>query len=369
MNLQSDLTNDRERGPGHGLLRLSGGGLPPGPMELSLMRNQGTSPYLGHGGQWQATVVWHLAEATTTEGDSLSVRLGPDLVDPIVALPPTVAFRLGLRVGDLKQEATLRIAPSLLGTNAGAVTRPSPDAALPKAPEPPVPIAPTPSALDGPPELATAPPEEPAPPAPEPRPRWIGLLGIVALLALVAGGLFAYFNCLIPPFGPAQCAASKPVTQENPGTTAPPQAPAPTPEPAPAPPRPDNCAKLGAEDCLALADGALQGKQTERARQLFQEAARLGAVAANLRLAQMYDPEGWSAERSPVSTPDWETAAYWYEEAARAQDPAGLQGAGRLLCRHGKTDFERSRGLGFLREAAAKGAEVRTLINDCGGKP
>ncbi len=83
----------------------------------------------------------------------------------------------------------------------------------------------------------------------------------------------------------------------------------------------------------------------------------------------MYDPEGWSADQSPAPKPDWDTAAYWYEEAARGGDQAGRQGAGRLLCRFGSGDFERGRGLQLLREASQQGADVQALIEACGGKP
>jgi hypothetical protein len=59
--IRADLSADRERGPGNGRLRVLGFAAGDDALELSLMRNQGTAPYLGNGGVWQATEEWHPA--------------------------------------------------------------------------------------------------------------------------------------------------------------------------------------------------------------------------------------------------------------------------------------------------------------------
>lgn len=369
MTLQCELSNDRERGPGHALLRLSGGGLPTGSLGYTLMRNQGTAPFLGQGGQWQATEYWHEAELFPGVEDAAILRWGPDLVDPLVVLPTTVALRLTLRADGTRQAATLKVLRPLLGSGAAA----APIAAAPEPPPAPEPISVAPAEPTV--ELAVAPIETSEPPNPPATSLWPWLLAGVVLLALASGGLYAYLQCLIPGFGSARCAAPPPQVVE---TAPPPQVAETPPAPPPATPQPTppgntpvakTCTGLTADACLALADGALADKKKERARQLYQEATRLGAVAANVRLARMYDPEGWSAGQSPVGKPDWETAAYWYEEAARGGDQGGRQGAGRLLCRFGASEFERGRGLQLLREAAQQGADVQALIDACGGKP
>lgn len=373
MSLQSVLSNDRARGPGHGLLRLGGTRLEPGPLAFSLMRNQGTAPFLGHGGQWQATEVWHVGEARAGEGadEVLMLPLGPELVDPIVALPTTVAFRLTLQADDgVKQASTLKVVRPLLGSSAAAPpTLPLPELASPKEPPPqPEPVVdPRGDTAEA---LRVPLVDIPAAPVPSPKALRPWIQAGVLLLALAGGGLYTYLQCLIPTFGPARCQAP-PVPLAPEVITAPPTLPesVPSPSSAPAPAPTKSCANLAAVACLALADGALAAREMERARQLYQDAARLGSLSANVRLARMYDPEGWSAEQSPVAQPDWDTAAYWYEEAARGGDQTGREGAGRLLCRFGTSDFERGRGLQLLREAAQQGAQVQALIQTCGGKP
>lgn len=369
MAVQCELSNDRAQGPGHGLLRLGGTGLTPGPLAFSLKRNQGTAPFLGHSGQWQATELWHEGEALAGEGGRLILSVGPELVDPIVALPPTVAFWLTLQADDgVKQAATLKVTRPLLGSGAAAPAAPAVVASVPAAVPPLEPAAtPVVGALAG---VTAAQTEIPEPPEPSPKTLGRWLLATVVLLVLAGGGLYAYLGCLLPGFAPARCAVPViPPEVAVPPPTPPVSAVVPDPLPSPTTTPPKNCANLGGDACLALADGALAVGENERARQLYQEAARLGSLAANVRLARMYDPEGWSAEQSPASKPDWETAAYWYEEAARGGDTAGRQGAGRLLCRFGASDFERARGLQLLGEAAQQGAEVQALITACGGKP
>jgi TPR repeat protein len=116
---------------------------------------------------------------------------------------------------------------------------------------------------------------------------------------------------------------------------------------------------------------ALEARRLEPARQLLQQAAKLGATEASLRLAEMYDPKTWSSDQSPVEQPDWETASYWYEEAARGGEARGMIGAGRLYCEFAVDPVFIERGLEWLRKAATApdaGAEVKKLLTACEGK-
>jgi len=172
MSIQCELGNDPQRGAGYGLLQIRGAGPVQGPVRFSLMRNQGTTPYLGPGGLWQATEFWHPVGETAREGETLTLPLGPDIIDPLVALPSTVAFRLTLAGGETRSAATLRVSRPLLGTGALA-PRASPAASPP--PEPPEPLPP-PAPVSEPPQPLPAPPPETAatPPAPRRRAFWAG---------------------------------------------------------------------------------------------------------------------------------------------------------------------------------------------------
>ena len=355
MAIKCELTSDTDRGPGHGLLKVTGLEPTTGPLDFSLMRNQGNEPFLGRDGTWQGTEVWHSLSEVEDHGGISVIRLGPTIVDPVVGLPPNVAFRVTLATGAGKQAGTLKVSRPLLGSSAAMEAAPPP-------PPPPPPVKPEP-APPAEPEPAPEPPPAPKPappvskPDPEPEPPKKSSMPLIvaaaAILLLVGGGSAAWFSCLIPGFGPDTCGAdSAKVT------------------PPPKPEAPKNCNGLDADACYGAATTALEAKDLELARQLYQQATKLGAVPANLRVAEMYDPDTWSAETSPEEKADWETAAYWYEEAARQGNVEGQIAAGRVLCRHAPGSFEQKRGLNFLRAASEQGGgeDVQSLLKECEAK-
>lgn len=109
MAIKCELTSDKERGPGYGILKIDGFGAADGPIDLSIMRNQGTTPFLGLGQQWQATESWHGVQDVDMVGSSLLIPVGPDVVDPIVNLPTTVAYRLTVAAGTTKQTGVIKV--------------------------------------------------------------------------------------------------------------------------------------------------------------------------------------------------------------------------------------------------------------------
>ncbi len=170
-------------------------------------------------------------------------------------------------------------------------------------------------------------------------------LGLL-LLAGAAGG--AWYGCLIPGFGADRCrttaAVSAPPAKEAPLT----------------------CSGLDAPGCYQVGERALQQRQLEPARQLLQQASGLGSIDASMALGRMYDPDTWSAETSPVGQPNWETAAFWYEKAARQGNVTAQATVGRLLCKNAKSDLERDQGRAYLEQAANAGNdEARQLLPNC----
>ncbi len=383
MAIRAELSADKDRGPGFGLLRIAGLGTAGGAVDLSLKCNQVTAPFLGAGGRWQATETWHSVTAMTAEGDDLLIPVGPEIVDAIVAQPSRVAYYLTVANGVQKQGATLTV-HRLLGSGAAADDQAERDRLQREAEERERQEREAErlrreqeeaerARLDEAERLRRDQEEatvlaaqrqtaEPLAPVLEPEPqrrRWMLAL-IPALLVLsVAAVAGSWYACLIPipGFVPARCVAPDEVE------------PVPPPPPSPVVESPTSCAGLGAEECIRLAETALSEKRLEPARQLFQQAVQLGGTQAAVALGRMYDPETWSAAASPAAAADWETAVYWYETAARAGDGAGLLGAGRLLCREAKSDIERRQGLKYLREAETKGiAEAKALIPACEAK-
>ena len=372
MAIKCELGSDKDRGPGHGVLKITGLGTVEAPVDLSLMRNQGTEPYLGLSRAWQGTEIWHQVSDFEDEGDAVVVRVGPDIVDPIVALPSNVAYRLTIAMGASKQAGTLKINRPLLGSTAAAEEA---------APLPPPPVQePDPAPIQAvEPELPAepivedeAPPPVTQQPSDLPKPKSLAPVVAVAavLLLLVGGGAAAYFNCWIPGFGPAACKEEALEDKTAETEKAKEQLDESKTEQVAKAVAASSCSGLGAEECYGVAKTAMEKKEIENARQLFQQAARLGSVHANLRVAEMYDPDTWSAEASPEEQPDWETAAYWYEEAARKGDADGQIGAGRVLCKHATDSFEQERGLSFLQKASQQGGgeEIQSLLKECEAK-
>ncbi|MDF9393505.1 MULTISPECIES: tetratricopeptide repeat protein [Methylococcus] len=362
MAIRCKLVNDPGRGPGHGLICI--GGLEPTAvgLEFCLERNQGSTPFLGPGGTWQAQEFWHgvaegpepAIQATAGESDAslssavarLQIPVGPEIVDPIVNQSPSVVFRLTLSVDGARFPCVLRIQRPLFGSGAyfegGSAPAPPPE------PEP-APVAE--------PELEPVPAPEPLPEAVSKSARrssyrlWFGL---ALLPVLVAVGVWFWWDCRIPALPGPQCQLEGMKREQEVEL-----------QPV-SPPR--HCTGLSAADCLAAAQSSLAAQQPDAARQLFQEAAELGAPKAYIELGRMYDPDTWTAETSPTAAADWETAAYWYDEAARSGDKDGMLGAGRLYCRNTQDPAFRSHALELLRrfvaEAPGDGA-AEALLKEC----
>jgi len=352
--IRAELRADKERGPGHALLRIAGVRAS-ATVEFALERSQGTTPYLGRGGVWQATEAWHSATETTRVDDAVVAPIGPDLVDAIVQQGTAVTFRLWVATETTKESTTLAVHRPLLGSRAAA---PYDVAAAPAAAQAPTmeisaEAIETPATIDTVAPDAAAPPLPPMPPEPAGRRwPWIGLS--LAVLALAGLGIAAWYRCWIPGFGAADCSEDVATAPEERGG---PAAPAGSGR---------SCTGLDGARCLEVARAALAAGELETARQLLQQASQLGSVEANTDMARMYDPQTWKADTSPVPQPDWETAAYWYETAARQNDPAGQLGAGRLLCTFAPGEFERQRGLAYLRAAANAGRdEAKPLVAEC----
>lgn len=394
MAIRADLSADRERGAGYGRLRIVGLGESTGPIDFSLMRNQGTQPYLGKGRIWQASEAWHEADEVEIDDDAIVIPVGPDIVDAIVGQSANVAYRLAVPAGAIRQVATLKVHGPLLGSGAAA---PDDTAALEQQQRDEVArraqedeqrrareaeeeasrrAAEEAAARQA--ALATA--EDEArrrreqsavglgaidlEPTPAPRRRWPLLAALLALLVVIGGSAGAWFGCWIEGFGPPACSA--PPSAEVPVAEPPVEA---VPSAAPEPPVEAELSCAGITDgsaCLAVAQRALEQRQLEPARQLLQQAASLGSVEANVVIARMYDPQTWSAEASPVAAASWETAVYWYEKAARQGDGTGQLAAGKLLCQNALTEFEKSQGRTYLDQASKAGhAEAQTLLASC----
>lgn len=372
MAIRAELSADPEAGAGHGLLRITGLPISGEPLHFSLCSNQGTTPFLGPDGRWQAAEVWHEAgEAVTDGAGGVAVPLGPAVIDRFVEQPSTVTYRLTVAVGASSHISSLRLIRPLFGSGAAAADpsvnerqRQEEEARRQREEEERLRLEAAERnrreeaerarllAEEEERRLAAEAAEQVPSPQAEPgmehrRSRWPLLVGGLALL-IAAAGAGAWYGCVLPGFGPPRCQGA-----------------------APAPPPPvamlaQSCAGLDVAACYQAGQQALQQKKLEPARQLLQQASGLGSAEGSLAVARMYDPATWSAASSPVAKADWETAVFWYEKAAAQGNTEARVIAGKLLCTNATMDLERSQGRSYLEQAANAGNEqAKQLLATC----
>lgn len=367
--IKAELSADPQRGPGHGLIRITGAA-PGADISFRIESNRRGKEHLQADGSWGNSQVMQSAHAAPGEDGSLLLAVGPTVVDPLVA-GQDMTFRLVLSVDGLDHLGTLGRKGRLLGSGAGGdgtpggmqrVTAPPPDAPWPEpAPEPEPEPAPEPEPE---PEPVRLPDPAPLPEAragdgmdlPEPAPAsgmWLYIvLGVLALM-LVGGAAGAWYFCLIPGLSGPSCATSGVA-----GTDEVAPGPADKPELSPA-------AEPADGSLLARARAMEASGDLVAARDLYQRAAREGEFEAAKRLARMYDPATWTRDSSPEPEPDWETANFWWEQATGRGDAEALRRAGYNMAKYGFLDIERQKGIEYLERAVEAGdSEAEALLDE-----
>ncbi len=375
MALRLELVADEVRGPGYGLLRVSGGA-PSGPVDLCLQGNQANYGYLAVDGRWQAQEFWHELPPPRIEGPLVMIELGPELMDPVATLPPIVALQARLRWEGREDRGVVKLVRPLYASSAagtmpsgarntavhGPVATPAAAVAIPESPAADVPPADAP-----PPEEPIVPPPAPVPaPPPAPARRW-PLAAAVVVLLLAAGLGAAYYAGLLTLGGPGgEAASAVPVA---PGSAA-------TPQEA-APPAIASLADVkryletgpAADAAAATAAQLVAGGKPDLALLLHQYAARAGRTESSVAVARMYDPDTWTAQSSALPQPDAETAAYWYEAGALAGSVEAQRQLGKILVALNPAGFQRDKGREWLGKAAAAGdPAARKLLDETNGR-
>jgi len=405
MTLKALLISDQ---PGHGVVHIAG--LAPAPaaeVEIALQRSL-DEKYLGQNRQWQTTPHWHCAERVERGPDALRLWLGPEIIDSVVAAS-NMPLRLWTRIDEVEDFGVLRIKGRLLGSSAAATPAP--------APEPP--SEPTPhseevarlAAIEA--DMRRQEQEELArrhaedqrreqarrerqaeaqrQQAAQRRARLVRLLLVLLLVLLlgvgIAGWWFGWFerwweptadSVEIPPPVPTEPVEPTEPLEPPPVTAPPPPPPVLEPEPEPTPPPASTSTPLGGragvqtylQDEPAPSPQAMFEKAQEQEQLQDCEAAMLlYGFAANadpdlaLALAQRYDPD-MSQTSGCIGTSDPETAAYWYENPAKAGNTVAQRQLGKILTADpNATAAIYEYGLDWLQKAAAAGdAEAQALL-------
>ncbi len=228
---------------------------------------------------------------------------------------------------------------SLPGANRG-LDEPAP---VPSTVSPPSTATETPAVA---PPIATTPPPRPEPKDGARLPLILAGVAGVMLLVLLGGGAWWFWLRPTDPPPPAPIAQIPPNPPAVPPPVTPPvqppvAPPAPAPDPGPilsTPPAPGPAAPTWPDgtDALTLRDlverapnpagihAAAWRRQAEGRHDdafvLFEEAADRGHAAALTAIGRMYDPNGFVPGR-PFTSPDPRSAARFYRDAARANDP------------------------------------------------
>ncbi len=359
MAIKWELTADAVRGPGFGLLRAEGMPLVSGPVRLWIQRNQGAEPFLGQNRTWVTQPVQHEMPPPEVQDGQTSFVLGPDLVDPIALLPPNCMLLIGLTAEGAKDQGRVtvrRLLPSVAAGEGGSggaevVRHDAPPISQPQ-PEPVV-LPPVETLVVDPPP---PPPVVEKPPKPGLSPM---VLGLIAAVLLGGGAAGLYFSGILggetkkdEPVREVGAVAAKPVDAAVDGVI-------------------DSREALArylasnpsAEAAFAKAKELDAQGRRDFAMLVYQHASRQGSADASLTLGRMYDPDTWSKATSPMERPDAETAAYWYEPAARAGNVEAQRRLGKILTALPQGGIQKDKGKEWLTKAAEAGdAEAKTLL-------
>lgn len=370
------LVQASDRGPGFATLTISNwrGGKPP--TSMCIQRNQ-DQKFLGSGGSWSSTPVWHDIAPMSKKSDTLSATVGPSFVDPLLS-SPNAAYLARTRAEDGAEEASgVVFMGQVLSSRAmGTQDRPSEwgdgffDMSEPVSePEPP-PVE-EPEVVD--------PVEVPEPPPVQPpivtkekkeskRPLFLILAAIGA--ALIIGILLWFLFGRTPATSPAPEEDTNKVvteTEEDTGDEVD------AVEPESAASASDAC-DIGSlkpnqqtqflQGCLATSpdaakiirtyEAAEKAGECDMGRRLMIFVSQKGDAEVASDFAHRMDPDFHKASACQPA-PDAESAAYWYEIPAAAGDVEAQRQLGKLITARGSSDFEYDRGVDFLQQAADAG--------------
>ncbi|NKD55035.1 MULTISPECIES: tetratricopeptide repeat protein [unclassified Haematospirillum] len=340
---KAELVPDVERGPGYSVLKISG--FPAGNGRLQILRNQGRD-FLTSGGVWQAEQCWHDVHFDNTG----RAFLGPLITDCLAVLPPNARIQLTAEASGIVARGVQGVT-GLYPSHAAVVDAPAPHAEpLSES------IVVEPVVLPDP--VPDIPVEEPPPVSGSGSSlaRFLFPAVLVLALCVVVGG-FWYWNETRAPFDPFV----PPSAQDAEHRAAPEDVKT----------REDLATFLGrspsADATVALADDLMRREKADLAMLAYRYAARSGDPGASLALGRFYDPETHQPGSSPIEKPDAETAAYWYEPAALSGNTEAQRRLGQILLALDPNGYGRTKGLEWLRKAAASGDDVaKSVLRDLG---
>ncbi len=368
--------------PGYGTVAIGGTELTPAGLEIAIQRNL-DDKYLGQNQSWHTTPYWHSPARVESGLEELRLKVGPEIVDGLVAVSH-MPLLLWARTGGIERQGVLRFRGQPLGSHAA-----SEDTVELRLAEPEPPVQET----DNPPEDDKTHLQEQerlreeaerkeeqrqqderrlraaeAQVRKQRRTRRLRLLTLMLfILLLIAGGIVAWQLGWLDRFRPTPNEPSKPETSSQ--TNAPQQEASPQPpaiqgrkfvqsylqrEPKPTP-----------QEMAASAKEREKEQDCEAAMILYNFAADADADQA-MALAQRYDPDTFQAGPC-VKSPAPDTASHWYENPAKAGNAAAQRQLGKILTSKHASGPVYDQGIRWLEQAAGAGdEEAKKLLAEKG---
>ena len=348
------------RGPGRGLLRISGGFDEPESVAIAIQRNDGR--YLGGAQEWQTTPHWHPQFRVQPHGQGLLLDVGPDIIDGVITVGG-LPLKVVVRVDGAEDFGILRIQGELIGSCAAApagLTDQRDDSAV---------TARTATDADAPGAEVDSNSGADESTAIEPPRRSYGRVWLVLVLLLTvfaAAGVGWYLGLADDWLGAGQTAPGLDSVSQM--TVEIDSEPTPAAEQQTTPERPREPELSG----IALARSILNGRpapdiiyaRAEQAEQQKDCAAALillnEAADADPRfaaaLARRYDPLTFAAGGC-IEQPDAPYAVVFFTDAARVGDVAAQRRLGQLMTERERSGATYEEGLEWLRKASESGDE------------
>lgn len=320
-------------------------------LTFSLCNNE--QNYLQPDNTWSTAPHWFTIDGGYAFNNGSGFRIGPTLLDPLLASASQVQIQVRLASGETRSTTLQLVRDELFSSGARGQTGSYSGSSMLTAPasaptsEPVSAVEPVPAPA----EPAPIPIPIPVPVSSRPKPAASRVPMIVAgvlILLIVAGALWWFMG--------RDSAHAQPATvDKQPEAPAPAPAQVPTPAPAPAPASPavipapaptpaasttpeastcspanlasqseldfvQNCVqqKLDSDKLLSIIQAAKDAKKCGVAQRLYANRAQGGDIKIALAYASEYDPQDHKPSDC-FKTPDPDTAAYWYETVLQTE--------------------------------------------------
>lgn len=292
--------------------------------DLTFTLCNNTQHYLQPDASWSSAPHWFTVNGGYPLASGSGFRIGPTLLDPLLATTSQVQIQIKLPSGETRSTTLQLVRDELLSSGARGETGEYSSSSMLATPE--APAAPAPAA-----ETVV----EPEPIAPVihagKRPQHksgssrLPLIGAAALgLVVIAGALWWF-------------AGQDKAPESNPPVQAQQETPATAPAPASEPATQHGCSaerlnslneldfvqscvqeKLDSDKLLAIIKAAKEAKKCGVAQRLYANRAQGGDTKVALAYAGEYDPQFHQSDEC-FKEPDKDTAAYWYETVLQTE--------------------------------------------------